>query len=531
VRRKDATDKLINFIFIKSLFAKVLPYPRKDAIAGQVNLFILGLLEQLGQAQAVYFINSSGKFGPSFRFVDLLLYFIITQKYCPWDQSEDPKRSRKMQKNHPQISAIRDVITQSGYGPGDVMVVFGEIFSRGYANGILDEAQKAGMKIIRSTVGRRTSEGELRDLTPEELAPMTQPLINIALEAGFDLEKSSAGLSPCDQLAGVKMSEWDKVKLDWTQIHDSQARAEKRFHVQLEKYFKELEKHIPNGKNVLFVHTMAGGVPRAKILMPTMNKIFKGQGDRHISSELFAHTELGKFSAINFDEVTANTFKHLIDHSTPIRQKVESDGKQVSYVAYGYHGTEVLVENEFQWQTYSPYFQGWAKMRLEAHSIEASKKGIKTCVYNCPEILTNSSSIFLGVEVSLYPLLGALLRENGPHAQVVLKKCQALLKDEYTVEDVLKFCDSYLTSDVIREHCDFEKWPQHNSQAQMEKMLQASAHLWSMHKNEKELITFILSEEIFMSTGYLMLRDSFAPQNPVTWLNHDVLAKVIANRV
>ncbi len=440
-----------------------------------------------------------------------------------------------MPKNHPKIAAIREVISKYGYGPGDVMVVFGEIFSRGYANGILDEAQKAGMKIIRSTVGRRTSEGELRDLTPEELAPMTQPLINIALEAGFDLEKSSQGISPCDQLAGVKMADWDKVKLDWTQVHDSQKRAEKRFQSQLTKYFTKLHEFIPSGKNVLFVHTMAGGVPRAKILMPTMNKIFKGQGERHISSETFWHSDIGKFCAINFEEVTANTFKHLIDYSSAIRKKVESEGKQVSYVAYGYHGTEILIENEFQWQSYSPYVQGWAKMKLENYSIEASKKQIKTCVYNCPEILTNSSSIFLGVEVSLYPLLGAIQKvvaknPKAKHGAEVLKKCQSLLKNEYSIEDVLKFCDSYLTSPIILEHCDFEKWPQHNSQAQMEKMLNASEHLWSMHKNEKDLITFVLSEEVFKSTGYLMFRDSFNPKDPVTWLNHDVLAEVIATR-
>src|SRR5258708_488363 len=145
----------------------------------------------------------------------------------------------------------------------------------------------------------------------------------------------------------------------------------------------ELAKLIPPGKNVLFGHTMAGGVPRAKILMPTMNKIFKGQGDRHISSEKFAQSELGKLSSLNFDEVTAHTFKHLVDFSTPLRQKIESQGGQVSYVAYGYHGTEVLIKNEFQWQTYTPYFQGWAKMRLEDHVRDANKKGIKACVYNC----------------------------------------------------------------------------------------------------------------------------------------------------
>ncbi len=446
-------------------------------------------------------------------------------------------------KSFPDLPALREVFNQKGagqssgqsYGQGDAIVVFGEIFSRGYANGILDEAQKAGMKVIRSTVGRRTSEDELRPLTPEELATQPQDFINIPLEAGFDLEKSANGISPCDQLAGVKMSEWDKVALDWDQVKDSRARAEKRFCKQVEKYLNALEPMLTGAKNVLFVHTMAGGVPRAKILMPTMNKIFKGQGDRHISSAKFWESDMGKLCALNFEDVTAGTFKHLIDMTASLREKIKKAGGRTSYVAYGYHGTEVLIEDRFQWQSYSPYVQGWAKMKLEDHAFEATKHGIHACVYNCPEILTNSSSIFLGVEVSLYPLLGALQKEaarneKATHAKQVLAKCQSLLKDEYKIEDVLKFCDSYLTAPVIREHCQFNKWPQHNSQNQMEKMLKASAYLWSMHKNEKDLITFVLSEEVFKSTGNLMFFDSWNPKHPVSWLNHDVLAKVIAER-
>ena len=438
-------------------------------------------------------------------------------------------------KNFPSLPCLREIPSQKTYGAGDVMVVFGEIFSRGYANGILDEAQKAGMKVIRSTVGRRNLENQLRNLTPEELETQPKDFINIALEAGFDLEKSSKGNTPCDQLAGFKMGDWDKVSLDWEQIEDSRARADKRFKAQVGLYLSELKKCLPKGKNVLFVHTMAGGVPRAKLLMPTMNKIFKGQGDRHIPSKKFWESDIGKLCAINFTDVTAGTFNVLINATADLRAEIESAGGHTSYVAYGYHGTEALIQNEFKWQTYSPYVQGWAKMKLEDHSFEANKKGVRSCVYNCPEILTNSSSIFSGVEVSLYPLLGALQNEvkanpQATYAKGVLAKCQNLLKDEFKISDVLEFCESYLTAKVIREHCDYQLWPQHSSQEQMEKMLQASAHLWSMHKSEKDLITFVLSEEVFKATGYLMFYDSWSPKSPVSWLNHDVIAKLIAKR-
>jgi hypothetical protein len=63
----------------------------------------------------------------------------------------------------------------------------------------------------------------------------------------------------------------------------------------------------------------------------------------------------------------------------------------------------------------------------------------------------------------------------------------------------------------------------------MELMLQASDRLISMHKDEKALVTFVLSEEIFRATGYVMYHDSFKPHAPVVWLGHDLLAKSLAS--
>lgn len=424
-----------------------------------------------------------------------------------------------------KVPSLRQMLKDSKFKAGDYMVVFGELFARGYANGIIDEAEKAGLKIIYSTVGRRDANDQLRPLNSEELEKSRKPLINIPLETGFDLEKSSSGISPVDQLQGVKMSEWDQVHLNWSLIEESKELARKSFQDRLQKYMNELDQLIPAQKNILFVHTMAGGVPRAKILMPTMNKVFKGQGERHIPSQKFWESDIGKLSSMNFFEVTADSFEMLIKYSEKIRKK----SSHTSYVAYGYHGTEVLIKDEFLWQTYTPYVQGWAKMKLENYAEKAQDQGIAACVYNCPEILTNSSSIFLGVEVSLYPLLGALQKYKTPKAQKVLAQAKTLLKDDVQIQDLLKYCDEYLTSPIIQEHCNFDQWPQHNRQDQMEKMLQASEHLIGLHKNEKELITYLLSEEVFKSTGLMMFRDSFAPQKAVTWLNHDVLAEVIAH--
>ncbi|MEZ5703067.1 MAG: hypothetical protein R3E42_15650 [Burkholderiaceae bacterium] len=94
-------------------------------------------------------------------------------------------------------------------------------------------------------------------------------------------------------------------------------------------------------------------------------------------------SDLGKLILQNFDEVSANTFGHLIEGSAAIRERVQSTGGQVRYSAYGYHGTEVLIGDSYQWQTYSNYTQGYAKMRLERIAQAAWEKGVKATVYNC----------------------------------------------------------------------------------------------------------------------------------------------------
>jgi hypothetical protein len=116
---------------------------------------------------------------------------------------------------------------------------------------------------------------------------------------------------------------------------------------------------------VFFAHTMAGGIPKAKVFMVIANRIYKGRGERFMSSQTCSTAIWASSSCKNFDEVSANTFGYLIEGSAAIRARIEAEGGQVRYTAYGYHGTEVLVGGEYQWQTYTNYTQGYAKMRLE----------------------------------------------------------------------------------------------------------------------------------------------------------------------
>jgi hypothetical protein len=274
---------------------------------------------------------------------------------------------------------------------------------------------------------------------------------------------------------------------------------------------------------------MAGGVPRAKVVMPLMNRAFKGVGDRYLPSEKFWNSSIGQLCALSFNEVTAETFDLLIEKTSAIREKLAQSGGHTSYLAYGYHGTEIYLSNEYRFQTYTPYLQGWAKKNLEEISKKWSQKGLNTCVYNCPEILTNSSSIFKGVEVSLYPLLLALKKEMGSSlvTKRILQDCQNLLKEEASLDDVEKITQEFFGENEIRAHCLFEQWPQHSTQLQLQLLLETSDKLYELHQDEKNLMTQVLSEVVFRSCGYMMFHDSYQPKNPVAWIGHDIVARCL----
>ncbi|MCB0386241.1 MAG: hypothetical protein KDD43_12685, partial [Bdellovibrionales bacterium] len=263
------------------------------------------------------------------------------------------------------------------------------------------------------------------------------------------------------------------------------------------------------------------------------NRVFKGSGDRFASSEEFWNSDMGRFCALSFEEVTANTLRHLIDLSAPLREKVEATGGRVSYTAYGYHGTDILIQGKYKWQSYSPYLQGFAKVLLEEVAQEHWDQGVRATVFNAPEILTNSSSIFLGVEVSLYPLMGALKREAPQHPRIqnILAKCQDVLKEGQSLDDVLAYTDKYFSSDIIANKWSrYDIWPQHNGPEQMSLMRETSSGLIEMHKDSKALLTAELSEVVFRACGEIMLAEAAQPKAPVWWIGHDVVARQTATQ-
>ena len=428
------------------------------------------------------------------------------------------------------LTPLRHIPTANVFRKGDVFVLFGELFGRGYVNGLIDEARAAGMTIVGITVGRRDETGALRPLDAAELAEAEEKLggriINVPLMAGFDMDAPEGEKNPTEMLSGITLKTWQEETLDWAHIERCREAGVRRFTTSAAQVMQEIDKLVPQGANVFFAHTMAGGIPKIKAFLAIANRIYKGRGERFMSSRALLESDLGKLILMNFDEVSANTLKYLIDASATIRDRVTQTGGEVRYTAYGYHGTEILIGGDYHWQTYTNYTQGYAKMRLESVAEAAWKNGITATVFNCPEIRTNSSDIFVGVELSLFPLLVALKREGGgAWADEQWRICEELLGEGTSLQQLLDTIEGYNNDATSAEFRNFEAWPMDNTPALADVMIGTSEAITALHKDKKALITDHLSSLVLEGAGPLMFHGASEKIAPVVWLNHDIIAR------
>lgn len=429
-----------------------------------------------------------------------------------------------------ELTSLRHIPHANVFRKGDVFVLFGELFGRGYVNGLIDEARKNGMTIVGITVGRRDDNGVLRALTAEEHAEAEAKLggkiINVPLMAGFDMDAPEGEQNPTEMLSGITLKNWQEEKLDWARIEKCREAGVRRFTDSAKTVMAEIDKLIPQGANVFFAHTMAGGIPKIKAFLAIANRIYKGRGERFMSSRALLDSDLGKLILMNFDEVSANTLKYLIDASGAIRERVTRAGGEVRYTAYGYHGTEILIGGKYTWQTYTNYTQGYAKKRLESIAEAAWAQGVSATVFNCPEIRTNSSDIFVGVELPLFPLLLALKKENGgAWADKQWEICQSLLADGVSLQSILDTIERFNQEETSVKFRNFEAWPMDNTPELAEIALGTSEEITSLHKDKKALITDHLSSLVLEGTGPLMFYGAAEKIAPVLWLNHDIIAR------
>ena len=165
------------------------------------------------------------------------------------------------------ITSLKQLPQSNIFRKGDVFVLFGELFGRGYASGLVGEARKAGMEIVGITVGRRDENNALRPLNAEELAAAEANLggkiINVPLMAGFDLDAPAGEPTPTDLLGKLTLKSWETDKLDWAHIEKCRQVGIQRFKDAVAQVMAKLEGMIADGRNVYFAHTMAGGLVKA----------------------------------------------------------------------------------------------------------------------------------------------------------------------------------------------------------------------------------------------------------------------------
>ena len=160
-----------------------------------------------------------------------------------------------------ELTSLRHIPHANLYRKGDVFVLFGELFGRGYVNGLIDEARAAGMTIVGITVGRRDEEGKLRALTTEEHAEAEEKLggriINVPLMAGFDMDAPEGEKNPTELLSGITLKSWQEDKLDWDAIERCRAAGVQRFTTSVAQAMQEIDKLILlAGGNTLDASTM-----------------------------------------------------------------------------------------------------------------------------------------------------------------------------------------------------------------------------------------------------------------------------------
>lgn len=432
-----------------------------------------------------------------------------------------------------------------------IFIIFGEVFPGGYIQGLLTQAKKHKATIIYSTMGRRTSEQKLRPLNEEELQQKnkelklsdTNLLINIPLEAGFDLEPYQ-GKTLVDHINQYGLKNWEDFFIDDQFLFTAKKEARIKFQKQIQKFLTQASSHITeHTKNIYFIHTMAGGIPRAKLLMAILNKVLKGRGKRFYSSKQFCATHLGKASLKSFESVTAESFQDLIIETKNLRSLWNKKNINVSYTAFGYRGNSILIKDKYQWTAYAPYIQGWAKLELENIAQKAKNNNIKANVFNCPEVLTRSSQAFSGIEVFLYPFLNSL---NASSSDLILKKIgdlsiiQDLLKQlgaksleqnsfinyfhkDFSFLKLKQLTDNFFTHPSLNQQLNPTLWPQHNNFQQMDLMIEKTLELNQYIIPETKLLLHTQLSTILIYLAGNQIYKQLNSEKPIQNLTHENL--------
>ena len=215
--------------------------------------------------------------------------------------------------------------------------------------------------------------------------------------------------TPTEQLGRLTLKTWTEDKLDWAQIEQCRAVGVKRFTDSLAQVMARLDGLILPGECAVRPPP-AGGIPKAKVFLAIANRVYKGRGERFMSSQTLLDSDLGKLILMNFDEVSANTFGHLIEgqrggsaHGSRAR------AGRCATPPTATTGTEILIGVPPPGRP-TPVTQGFARMRLGAsrRPVDEGREGDGLQLPNSP----TPRHLCRG-QLPLVPLLQALHREGG----------------------------------------------------------------------------------------------------------------------
>ena len=94
-----------------------------------------------------------------------------------------------------------------------------------------------------------------------------------------------------------------------------------------------------------------------------------------------------------------------------------------------------------------------------------------------------------------------------------------------TLEALLQMVLDYQNNEAMQPYYDFDLWPLPNSAAQAEQTIGTSQEIVQLHKDNRILVSDVLSHHVVKAIGQLIFGEVSEPSGPVLWLNHDLVAR------
>ncbi len=116
-------------------------------------------------------------------------------------------------------------------------------------------------------------------------------------------------------------------------------------------------------------------------------RIYKGTGDPpHVVADL-ARPVIWENSSCRILTTSPQTpFAISLISARRFAERVEASGGQIRlYRPIGYHGSAILIDGSYRWQTYTNYTQGYAKMRLEGIAEKPGRKASRQLSITVPK--------------------------------------------------------------------------------------------------------------------------------------------------